>query len=86
MSWYVPAAMSRDPSQGRFERATIESEALRRNPLGDPHERPLWVYLPSGYDDSDLRYPAVYVIQGLTGMIDAWFNVSPFADNFPTMV
>src|SRR3982751_5080525 len=78
--------MSGDPSRGRFERATIESEALRGNPLGDPHERPLWVYRPPGYEESDRRYPAVYVIPGMTGMVEAWFNVSPFADNFPRMV
>src|SRR3954469_8156435 len=78
--------MSGDPSRGRFERATIESEALRGNPLGDPHERPLWVYRPPGYEESDRRYPVVYVIQGMTGMVEAWFNVSPFADNFPRMV
>src|SRR4051812_21884057 len=78
--------MSGDPSRGRFERASIESEALRGNPLGDPHERPLWIYLPPGYDESDRRYPAVYVIQGMTGMVEAWFNVAPFAENFPRMV
>ena len=44
------------------------SELLRGNPLGDPHERPLWVYVPPGYDDDpDQRYPSVYVIQGYTG-------------------
>ena len=35
---------------GRFEQTTIVSAALRDNPLGDPAERPLWVYLPPGYD------------------------------------
>src|SRR5829696_1228476 len=78
--------MSSDRSRGRFEGVTIESDALRGNPLGDPHERPLWVYLPPGYERSDRRYPAVYVIQGMTGMVEAWFNVSPFAENFPRMV
>src|SRR3954452_4679236 len=78
--------MSGDRSRGRFERVTIGSEALRGNPLGDRYERPLWVYRPPGYDESDRRYPAVYVIQGMTGMVEAWFNVSPFADNFPRMV
>ena len=37
--------------QGRFDELTVDSRALRGNPLGDPHERPLWVYLPPGYDD-----------------------------------
>ena len=33
---------------GRLDEHVIESEALRGNPLGDPHERPLWVYTPPG--------------------------------------
>ena len=41
------------------------SAILKDNPLGDPHVRPLWVYLPPGYDDApERRYPTVYVIQG----------------------
>ena len=37
---------------------TIDSDVLRGNRLGDPHVRPLWVYLPPGYDDApDRRYP-----------------------------
>jgi hypothetical protein len=69
---------------GRFDEHVIESKALRGNPLDDPHERPLWVYAPPGYDtDANTRYPAVYVIQGYTGQIDMWRNRSPFgAKNF----
>src|SRR5919201_4299861 len=63
---------------GRFEEHAFESEALRDNPLGDPHVRPLWVYLPPGYDDdADRRYPSIYVIQGLTGQVDMWANRPP---------
>jgi hypothetical protein len=59
---------------------------LRDNPLGDPHERPLWVYVPPGYDDEpDRRYPSIYVIQGLTGQLDMWRNRSPFRRNFPEL-
>jgi len=36
---------------GRIDDNVINSELLRGNPLGDPHERPLPVYLPPGYDD-----------------------------------
>ena len=36
---------------GRFERLTLVSQVLAGNPLGDPAERPVWVYLPPGYDD-----------------------------------
>ena len=71
---------------GRFEEHTIESRALRDNPLGDPAERPLWVYVPPGYDDDpDARYPSVYMIQGLTGQLDMWRNRSPFRKNFPEL-
>jgi hypothetical protein len=70
---------------GRFDEITFDSEALKANPLGDPHERPLWVYLPPGYDDpgdAERRYPSIYVIQGLTGQIDMWRGRSALRLNF----
>jgi hypothetical protein len=71
---------------GRFDEHAFESEVLKDNPLGDPHVRPLWVYVPPGYDDEpDRRYPSIYVIQGLTGQIDAWRNRTPFRKNFPEL-
>ncbi len=69
---------------GRIDEHVISSELLRGNPLGDPHERPLWVYLPPGYEDEPARrYPAVYVIQGYTGHIAMWRNRSPYRQPFP---
>jgi len=71
---------------GRFDEHAFDSEVLKDNPLGDPHVRPLWVYVPPGYDDEpDRRYPSIYVIQGLTGQIDAWRNRTPFRKNFPEL-
>ncbi|MEV7099516.1 alpha/beta hydrolase-fold protein [Amycolatopsis sp. NPDC051045] len=67
---------------GRLDRHTLHSALLRDNPLGDPHERPLWVYVPPGYDDGDERYPAVYVIQGYTGHLTMWANRTPFRQPF----
>jgi S-formylglutathione hydrolase FrmB len=67
---------------GRLDRHTVDSALLRGNPLGDPHERPLWVYVPPGYDDGDERYPAVYVIQGYTGHLTMWANRTPFRQPF----
>jgi len=72
---------------GRWESISFTSAALEGNPLGDPHVRPLWVYLPPGYDDEPgRRCPSVYVIQGLTGRVEAWFNVQPFSKSFPQLV
>ena len=71
---------------GRFEETSFESDALRGNPLGDPHVRPLWVYLPPGYDDEpDRRYASIYMIQGLTGQLDMWRNRTAFRRNFPEL-
>jgi Putative esterase len=73
--------------RGRFDEAVVESKALQGNPLGDPHERPVWIYLPPGYDDDpDRRFPSIYVIQGLTGQLDMWKNRAPFRKNFPELV
>ncbi len=76
-----------NPLQGRFDEHIFESEVLKNNPLHDPYQRPLWVYLPPGYDEEpERRYPAVYQIQGLTGQLDMWRNRSPFRKNYPELV
>jgi len=49
------------------EMATIASSVLRNNALGDPTDRRVPVYLPPGYDQSDTRYPSVYLLTGFTG-------------------
>jgi S-formylglutathione hydrolase FrmB len=68
---------------GRLEEHVIASELLRDNPLGDPCDRPLWVYLPPGYNaDASRRYPVVYVIQGYTGHVTMWRNRAPFRQPF----
>jgi S-formylglutathione hydrolase FrmB len=40
----------------------IESSHLVGNLLGDPSERDVYVYLPPGYEGSDRRYPAAYLL------------------------
>jgi len=66
---------SREPA-GRLDEHALESGALRGNPLGDPHVRPLWVYVPPGAEETPL--PSIYLIQGMTGQIDMWRNRSAF--------
>ncbi len=68
---------------GRLDRHTINSALLRNNPLGDPDERPLWVYVPPGYADNPAtRYPTVYMLQGYTGHVSMWTNRSAFRQPF----
>jgi len=64
---------------GRVDELAVDSQALAGNVLGDPHRRPLYIYTPPGYDDdTDRRYPSVYLIQGLTGQLDMWKNRRAF--------
>ena len=66
---------------GRLDELIIESEVLADNPLHDPARRPLYVYVPPAYDSSSDGMPAIYVIQGMTGQLDMWFNRSAFEPN-----
>jgi S-formylglutathione hydrolase FrmB len=73
--------------RGTWVEHEIESAVLRGNPLGDPHVRPLWVYLPPGHEaEPGRRYPTVYVIQGMTGQLDMWRNRSAFRRSFPELL
>jgi Putative esterase len=72
---------------GRLDEHVFSSEVLKDNALGDPPERPLWVYVPPSYDDEpDRRYPSIYMIQGLTGQLDMWRNRSAFRKNPPELM
>ncbi len=66
------------PLRGTLDEHALTSGALRGNPLGDPHERPLWVYTPPSYSGG----PAVYVLQGFTGQLDMWRNRAAFRPTF----
>jgi S-formylglutathione hydrolase FrmB len=69
---------------GRWQELTLESEALRGNPLGDPAERSLFVCTPPSYEaEPDRRFPALYLLHAMAGQARAWFNVSPFRRNLP---
>ncbi len=72
---------------GRIEEHELKSDVLRGNPLGDPHVRPLWVYVPPAYDaEPERRFPALYLIQGMTGQLDMWRNRSAFRPSVPELV
>jgi len=68
-------------TQGTVINVRHESTVLKGNPLGDPHVRDLWVYLPPSYDGTDIRYPTVYCLTGFTGRGKMLLNDSAFAPN-----
>ena len=69
---------------GRLDRHVVSFSTLHGNPLGDPAERPLTVYVPPGYDDEPgRRYPSIYVLQGYTGHVAMWDNRTAYRLTFP---
>jgi enterochelin esterase-like enzyme len=61
-----------------------DSRILHDNPLGDPHERKLAVWLPPQYDGSGKRrFPVLYDLVGFTGSGLAHVAWKPFGDNVP---
>lgn len=59
------------PLRSTLDEHTIDSEALARNPLGDPARRPLWVLTPP-HVAADEATPIIHVIQGFTGRVEGW--------------
>lgn len=66
-----------------WQELTLDSRALRGNPLGDAHERPLFVWSP---DDASRRYPTVFVLHAHMRAARWWFNVEPFERSYPDEV
>ena len=50
------------------------SALLADNPLGDPAERDLYVYLPPGYAESDAPLPALMFLSGFAGTGEKFFS------------
>lgn len=79
-------------SSSRIEQPMIESDALRDNPLGDPHIRPVTVYLPPGHDDTDptlddgTRFPTVYLLSSHGSSGPSLMNWRPWDVNIKTQL
>ncbi len=67
----VPAA----GAQGRIVTATLPSQALLGNRIGDSVDRPITVYLPPSYDKApSRRYPVLYLLHGATSVPAEWLD------------
>lgn len=67
------------PSQIVIEQ--FDSRVLRGNPLGDPTQRPVYVYLPPGYDETTDRFPTVYLLAGYSGTGRTFLNQRPWEED-----
>jgi enterochelin esterase-like enzyme len=68
--------------RGRLVELTIDSQALRDNWLGDPHERSVGVYLPPGYDERDPDgYPMFVALAAFGGSGFKLLNWQSFGES-----
>ncbi len=57
---------------------TVVSDRFDSATLGRPYE--FNIYLPVGYDESDVRYPTIYLLHGRGDTKDAWLNIRDTLD------
>ena len=65
---------------GRLDRLTLHSRVLADNPLGDPCERELFVYVPAGYRQ-DRRYASVTLLAGYGSTNHSLIGYDAFSPN-----
>ncbi|MCX6954242.1 MAG: alpha/beta hydrolase-fold protein [Verrucomicrobia bacterium] len=78
VSLRAQSASAVTPAEASVDRTTFHATALEKNPLGDPIEQPVLVYLPPAYAaEPARRFPVVYLLHGL-GMKPAdWERSGP---------
>ena len=79
-------AVSASPTSGRIVTLMHDSAVLRDNPLGDPHQRKLSVYLPAAYDsprNAHRRFITLYDLAGFTSSGLSHLNWRNFDENLP---
>ncbi len=69
--------------RGTVEVHRLESRCLADNPLGDPADRLLAVYLPPGYAQGRAPYPVLYFLAGYTGTGLSFLNWTAWQENLP---
>jgi len=72
--------------KGTVRIEAVAAPSLKGNPLGDPDERQLPIYLPPGYEDGRERYPAVYFLHGFSGSGLGWIAPSAFTASVPERI
>ena len=71
-----PASAAR--REASLERTTFHATALEQNPLGDPVDQPVLVYLPPAYaTEPTRRFPVVYLLHGLGMQPADWERSGP---------
>lgn len=77
----APAAVFAQPSSGSYERIRVFGPSLEGNLLGETDSPEVSVYLPPGYaEETERRYPVLYLLHGYSGTDESWFGEEAFWD------
>lgn len=84
---FATVTTSAQQLEGRKLRITVHSEALAGNLIGDSPDREVSIYLPPDYDqNTEKRYPVLYMLHGYTDRDDKWFGFQEHWINLPSIV
>jgi len=68
-------------NQGTVERIKVHGKSLEGNLENDSPDRDVFVYLPPSYsNDTERRYPVVYMLHGYGISAQTWMNFAKIAD------
>ena len=73
-------------SSSEIRDETVRSDVLRGNPLGDPFERKVLVYLPPDHRAGAARYPVVFLLAGFGGSGASLLDYEPWDDTIQQMM
>jgi len=66
---------------GSYERIRVFGKSLEGNLRGETDSPEVSVYLPPGYaEETDRRYPVLYLLHGYSGTDESWFGENAFWD------
>ena len=69
-------------TKGKIIIHNFESSVLKFNPLKDPYNREIIVYLPPNYSQSQSKgFPALFGLSGFGGNGRTFFNLDPLSEN-----
>jgi S-formylglutathione hydrolase FrmB len=71
--------------RGQILIESFHSRCLEGNPLGDPADRDIPVYLPDGYDNSR-DWPLLLILAGFTGSSRTHLNWMPWGETMPERI
>jgi enterochelin esterase family protein len=81
----VPGAGSAIYETGDVAHGTV-SEVWYAAPTLGAAQRRMYVYTPAGYEDSNAKYPVLYLLHGAGGDEDAWDNMGRTHEIFDHMI